>query len=444
MQQSPISRLIKAHPNNIGLNSVAARLAEAVEDYVARLTYMDTLYDLGVRTDSFYYSYALSLSKNGQFDRCMDICNEGFKAYPNHIGLFKMRANIYTNFGKYDLALKDWARVIAAIPENAAAMTPEDHASHVAVGIIKLLISDCRDGYEEYAAHRDYAMVKEGLEISALEWHGESLKDKKLLLWSSQGIGDVVMFASLLPWVLKQDAKVTLALYPKMIPLFMRSFPGVSIIPYSKNNLQVYAPHCDLQAVFGQLMTYALPHYTPSEHLPFLKADMERVQILRDKYLALRPGIKKLVGISWHTINTDTAEMRNIRLQKWAPLFSLSHIQFVSLQYGDHATEIKAANYAFPGALHVDSDIDAFENIDGLAAQIAAMDEVLTIQNATAHLAGALGVKTTLMLCAASDWRWGLKRSDSRWYKSVHIVRQEKLLDWQPVIDHVSHQVEES
>jgi tetratricopeptide (TPR) repeat protein len=444
MKKSPINRLIKAHPGTIGLHSVAARLAQTIEDFAARLIHMDKIYDLGVRTDSFYYSYAISLSKNGRFERCMDICNEGIKRYPDHIGLFKMRGNIYTNFGQYDLALKDWARVIAAAPKDYAAMTPEDHAAHVAVGLIRLLTSDCREGYEEYAAHRDYAMIREGLEIPAPEWRGEKPAGEKLLLWSCQGIGDVVMFASLLPWVLAQDIKVTLALYPKMIPLFTRSFPGIHIIPYSKHNLQVYTPLCDLQAAFGQLMAYGLPHYTPSEHPPFLKADARRAQALREKYLALRPGIKKLVGIAWHTINTDTAEMRNIRLEQWTPLFSLPHVQYVSLQYGDHAAEIEVANHAFPGALHVDAAIDAFENIDDLSAQIVAMDEIVTIQNATAHLAGALGVSTTLMLCAASDWRWGLKRTDSRWYKSVHIERQEKLFDWKPIIERVVRQLEVS
>ncbi len=99
----------------------------------------------------------------------------------------------------------------------------------------------------------------------------------------------------------------------------------------------------------------------------------------------------------------------------------------------DHAAETEA----FRDVLHTDASIDAYGDTDALAAQIRACDEVVSIQNSTVHLAGALGVKTTLMLSAASDWRWGLKRIDSRWYESVHIERQEKLLHWKPVLRRV-------
>ncbi len=76
--------------------------------------------------------------------------------------------------------------------------------------------------------------------------------------------------------------------------------------------------------------------------------------------------------------------------------------------YGGHAAEIEEINRRFPGVLHADPDIDGYNDMDALAAQVAAMDEVVSIRgNATVHLAGALGVKTTLMLSAASDWRWG-------------------------------------
>ncbi len=91
----------------------------------------------------------------------------------------------------------------------------------------------------------------------------------------------------------------------------------------------------------------------------------------------------------------------------------------MSLQYGDHAAEIDEINRRFPGALLADAAIDGFHDTDALAAQMQACDEVVSIQNATVHLAGALGITTTIMLSAASDWRWGLERTDSRWYSSV-------------------------
>jgi ADP-heptose:LPS heptosyltransferase len=85
----------------------------------------------------------------------------------------------------------------------------------------------------------------------------------------------------------------------------------------------------------------------------------------------------------------------------------------------------------------VDRDVDQLTNIDAFAAQIAAMDLVVTIDNSTAHLAGALGVPTWVLLPFAPNWRWLLERSDSLWYPSIRLFRQTREGDWQSVVQHV-------
>src|SRR4029077_3056254 len=125
------------------------------------------------------------------------------------------------------------------------------------------------------------------------------------------------------PWLLTQGGDVTLAMYPKLMPLFARSFPGVRMVPYTPDQPETaqrffaeYENKCDFQLAFTQLMSHALPHYEPAKHPPLLKADKDRAVTLREKYLSLRPAgeIKKLVGIAWHTAHKDDARMRNIAL----------------------------------------------------------------------------------------------------------------------------------
>jgi ADP-heptose:LPS heptosyltransferase len=89
----------------------------------------------------------------------------------------------------------------------------------------------------------------------------------------------------------------------------------------------------------------------------------------------------------------------------------------------------------------VDRDVDQLTNIDAFAAQIRAMDLVITIDNSTAHLAGALGVPTWVLLPYAPNWRWQLERSDSLWYPSIRLFRQSKEGDWQSVVQHVKNAV---
>jgi ADP-heptose:LPS heptosyltransferase len=81
--------------------------------------------------------------------------------------------------------------------------------------------------------------------------------------------------------------------------------------------------------------------------------------------------------------------------------------------------------------------VNQFADMDVFAAQIAAMDLVVTIDNSTAHLAGALGVPTWVLLAAVPDWRWLEAREDTPWYSSLRLFRQPKPGDWQSVMQRV-------
>ncbi len=132
-------------------------------------------------------------------------------------------------------------------------------------GIVKLLISDCREGFEEYGVNTKIAIAEFALQGSLPEWRGEALKDKHLLLWCTQGIGDIVMFASLLPWVLAQGAQVTLALFPKMKSRFSPAFRFRRYASCrSPNRIFMDYAECDFHSILDQLMRYGLPHYMPA------------------------------------------------------------------------------------------------------------------------------------------------------------------------------------
>jgi ADP-heptose:LPS heptosyltransferase len=124
-----------------------------------------------------------------------------------------------------------------------------------------------------------------------------------------------------------------------------------------------------------------------------------------------------------------------------APLFAIPDIRWISLQYGNHDAiekqilEKQTAEAQAP--ILVDRDVDQFRDIDLFAAQIAAMDIVVTIDNSTAHLAAALGIRTFLLLPFAADWRWLQSREDSPWYPTVRLFRQPERGDWASVVQRV-------
>jgi Tfp pilus assembly protein PilF len=271
-------------------------------------------------------------------------------------------------------------------------------------------------------------------------WMGETLASGRLLIWGEQGIGDEVMFAGLVPDVLRTGNRCVLDCEVRLKPLFARSFPEVDVV----SGIDPAAhPELDISA---QVPSGSLPRILRSDAeafagttSPYLVADALARGRLRNRY----SDGQRVVGLAWQTKNRRTGRSRSIDLAALAPLFAVSGIRWVSLQYGDHdSLEQQAAAANVP--LLVDREIDQLTDLDGFAAQIAAMDLVITIDNSTAHLAGALGVPAWVLLPFAPDWRWLLEREDSPWYPSVRLFRQKRLGDWEPVIEGVRSALDRS
>ena len=138
---------------------------------------------------------------------------------------------------------------------------------------------------------------------------------------------------------------------------------------------------------------------------------------------------RPLVGLAWHTRAGKTGRRRSIDLPGLEPLFSAAKVRWISLQYGEHAA-LAAQAEAAQAPILIDPSVDQFCDIDRFAAQVAALDLVITIDNSTAHLAAALGIPTWLLLPFVPNWRWLLATDRSPWYPSLRIFRQAKPGDW--------------
>jgi ADP-heptose:LPS heptosyltransferase len=228
---------------------------------------------------------------------------------------------------------------------------------------------------------------------------------------------------------------------PRLQPLFARSFPGVDVVAghasgnAAGNNLGLN-PELDVAA---HLPSGSLPNlFRPTTASfaattsPYLVADPMERRRLRARYADGR----RLIGLAWHTTSRKTGRERSIDLSLLAPLFAALDIRWISLQYGDPdalENQVVAAN----APILIDRSVDQLSNIDLFAAQIAAMDMVITIDNSTAHLAGALGVPVWVLLPFARDWRWLRARDDSPWYPTMRLFRQSQRGDWQSVVQRV-------
>ena len=264
-------------------------------------------------------------------------------------------------------------------------------------------------------------------------WTGEPLEQGRLLVWGEQGVGDEIMFAGLIPEAIRTGNAITLECEPRLQPLFARSFPEIEVVA----SRAVQAAGEDAPSdVAAQIPAGSLPKLFRNREADFAAAASPYLlanRDLREQFRGFYGDGARLVGLAWHTKNARTGRKRSMDLSQLSPLFALPGIRWVSLQYGDF-DDLEAQSKAAGAPLLIDRSVDQFADIDRFAAQVAAMDLVLSIDNSTAHLAGALGLPVWLMLPHASDWRWLEKRGDSPWYPTMRLFRQPAPGDWKRVV----------
>ena len=116
----------------------------------------------------------------------------------------------------------------------------------------------------------------------------------------------------------------------------------------------------------------------------------------------------------------------------------LADTHFVALQYGDITSDLDTLAPDLRGRLHL-PEVDVTGDIDGLAALVSALDLVISADNSTVHLAGALGTETWVVLPKLADWRWMQERTDTPWYSSVRLYRNRTVEDWSGVFEQLLH-----
>jgi Tfp pilus assembly protein PilF len=375
---------------------------------------------------SYHSNLGTVLQAQGRLD-------EAVASYERALALRPDLAEVHTNLGNILQAQGKLEEAVAS-HERALTLKPELTEARYNLGLAQLLKGDFTSGWQNF--ERRWQSKDFGTPMRAYPqpfWTGEKLTSGRVLIWGEQGVGDEIMFAGLIPDVLRSGNRCVLDCDARLKPLFARSFPGVDVVSGYDSG---HDPESDIAA---HLPSGSLPRLLRTSHdafasttSPYLIAD----PVERERFRARYSDGRRLVGLAWHTNNRTSGRCRSIDLPSFAPLFTRPDIRWISLQYGDHdALQKQAAAASAP--ILFDRSVDQLSNIDGFAAQVAAMDMVVTIDNSTAHLAGALGIPTLVLLPFASDWRWLQAREDSLWYPTLRLFRQPKRGDWQSVMQRV-------
>ena len=332
---------------------------------------------------------------------------------------------------------------------QALSIAPESPASHINLATTWFLAGELHRAWHEYEWRWKCARFKKRPQAAtqiAPAWDGASLAGQTLLVYGEQGIGDEVMFASCLPELIEQSARCIVACQARLVPLFTRSLPAALILPVDalqRGDVQQRLGHVDFQIAAGSVPRFLRPTFASfPQQESYLLADPQRVQEFRGRLNVNGAALK--VGISWKGgAIAEEQRRRSTTLDQWKTLFNQPNIDFITLQYGDCSEELRAAGERFGVQIQHWQDVDPLTDVDTFAAQIAALDVVITIDNSTLHFAGALGIPTLGLVSfpSSSAWRWFKEGEATPWYPSLRLLRRRYPAGWDSIFEQAAAHV---
>ena len=341
-------------------------------------------------------------------------------------------APAWANRGNLMLALCRYAEARVAF-ERARELAPTLDEAHWNMATLELLEGHFERGWRAFEARWTVSGLEARRHRSIAAWLGDAdVRGKRLLLWHEQGLGDTIQFCRFARDVAARGAKVVLEVQPALKRLIASSLPDIEVIATGEPT----GP-CDFGVPLMSLPLALGIDVASMVNAPrYLHADPAIVShwIGRLGERGARPRVG--LAISGNIAHHNDAN-RSIRLQDCSAL--LQAADSLIIQKGLRKEDADALAQ-FPRARYVG---DTFGDFSDSAAVIDQCDLVITVDTSVAHLAGALGKPTWLLVPANPDWRWQLDRDDSPWYASARLFRQSRIGDWSDVVDRVARETEQ-
>jgi tetratricopeptide (TPR) repeat protein len=339
------------------------------------------------------------------------------------------------------LALEEQGRVDAALAhyDKLIAAWPAVNEYRWNRGLALLANGDYARGWDDYEMRNARGRGTGERVFPFPAWRGEELRPgASLLVFAEQGLGDEIMFASCLPDLLVRGINCVIECDVRLAKLFARSFPAAKVHGAARDGNRRWLadyPRIEAQCGIGSLPRWLRRGVTEfPAHAGFLKADADRVAQWRARLAHV--AAKSKVGISWRGGNPSTrGDLRSVPPHQLAPMFEMQRVTFVNLQ---HDVRDALAEFTALRCATMVNFADALNDIEELAALLAALDHIVTVDNSVAHLAGALGCKTRIMLAHSADWRWLRAGVTCTWYPSVALIRQRVPGDWTSVVAEIA------
>lgn len=308
----------------------------------------------------------------------------------------------FQKLGKYSEAEMYYQKMLKKFPDDINTIT--------SFGMCNLTQKKFKEGYE-FFFKRDKSKFKK---LSNNFWQPNAQLEREINIICDQGFGDHIMFARYLKFL--NGKNVHVGTRSALMEILSNNFPEIKFVRYEDLNPE-------LQTIFITDLPYALG--IDFGQIPFSEGYFEvaPADIKNDKLK---------VGFCWEAGAAGIRTMinRTINVRFFEPIFNLGNIQAYSFQFDDTL----GGNEKYPQMINLAKD---FKSFNDTAKALKSMDVVVTVDTSVAHLAGALGIKTFLLLPYASDWRWFADTKTTPWYKSMEIFKQQDHISWEKEINEI-------
>ena len=417
-------QLLEQNHDNAGLMATLGSLYIQTHRIGLGIHFLEAAIKGGLKQTDVLTNLGIGYKRAGQTKKAREYFDESIKIEPSPESL--------ANYSGLLIESGQGAKCIEMC-EQAIKEKPELPVAHWNLALCLLGEGSWAKGWDEHEWGLKVHGIREDREVLSVPvWDGKS--PGTVLIYGEQGIGDEIMFASMLPDVLKTN-KVVFECFPRLENLFKKSFPEVTFYGTreSKSVEWAHKHKIDYRIPVGSLGQFYRRSDDSFPGTPYLTAE------------SLPKGEKFRVGISWKGGGYKLGRVlkRSIPLTWWKPILDTPNVEFVSLQYGDGREEEVGVMEALGYNIKMMDEANAFDYYE-TAKLVKSCDLVISICTSVVHLAGALGVPCWVMTPKYPAWRY---QNSGRmpWYRSVRLYRspETEAIGWPPVIARVCMDLDE-
>lgn len=430
--QSAIFFLEKAiEINPLGLEAPInlAAIFNNIGEFEKSISTLSNITNLYNSSKEAWLNMGVAYASLSNFEAANSCYDQAIKIDPNYL-------EAISNKGNSEYSLQNF-REAKVLFDKALMLSPNDPDTLSNYSVLKLAEGDFETGllyYESRFVCKE-KILNPFLDIPKL-LSIEKIRDKKLLIWSEQGLGDTIQFCRYLEPLYLLAKQVTLVVQDELIELISENFHQIRVVNFKEVDKKKFDYQCPLMSL--PLIFETTVNSIPAK-IPYLNPNKQKAEFWASE-LKEYQGIK--VGIVWKggkKINPSLFgmnERRNIDLNQLKDILNIDGLSFFLLQ-----KEIDVEDLDLINKLKIESKLfnysEKFVNFSDTAAFISNLNVILSVDTSVAHLAGAMGKKTLLLNRYDSCWRWMQNRSDSPWYPTMLIFRQSKFNEWSNALSQV-------